>query len=215
MARAGAKVLINDIGASLAGEGRSASPAEETKQLIEGPVGPRRSAPTRSPNGLGAEDRAGGVRPFRRLDVVVNNAGVSARPDLPPHDGRGLADGDLGASQRQLFCEPCGRRSVPQAGERRLYPHHQHLGADRQYGPGQLRLGKARNYCVVEGDRDRHEAVQRALELSVALGVEPDDPVDPGTHRGGAGARRQDPADDPRQERADGGVSRFETRRAR
>ena len=35
MARAGAKVLINDIGASLAGEGRSATPAEETKQLIE------------------------------------------------------------------------------------------------------------------------------------------------------------------------------------
>ena len=30
MARAGAKVLINDIGASLAGEGRSATPAEET-----------------------------------------------------------------------------------------------------------------------------------------------------------------------------------------
>src|SRR6202022_4227215 len=39
MARAGAKVLINDIGASLAGEGRSATPAEETKQLIEGAGG--------------------------------------------------------------------------------------------------------------------------------------------------------------------------------
>ena len=39
MARAGAKVIINDIGASLAGEGRSASPAEETKRLIEGAGG--------------------------------------------------------------------------------------------------------------------------------------------------------------------------------
>ena len=35
MARAGARVLINDIGASLGGEGRSATPAEETKGLIE------------------------------------------------------------------------------------------------------------------------------------------------------------------------------------
>ncbi|MGH7087491.1 MAG: SDR family NAD(P)-dependent oxidoreductase, partial [Stellaceae bacterium] len=32
MAKAGAKVLINDIGASLAGEGRSGTPAEETKK---------------------------------------------------------------------------------------------------------------------------------------------------------------------------------------
>src|SRR2546428_11472123 len=35
MARAGAKVIINDVGASLSGEGQSATPAEETKRLIE------------------------------------------------------------------------------------------------------------------------------------------------------------------------------------
>ena len=35
MALAGAKVIINDIGASLAGEGQSASPAQQTKQIIE------------------------------------------------------------------------------------------------------------------------------------------------------------------------------------
>ncbi|MFO1210426.1 MAG: SDR family NAD(P)-dependent oxidoreductase [Amaricoccus sp.] len=35
LARAGAKVVINDIGVSLAGEGRSASPAEETRAEIE------------------------------------------------------------------------------------------------------------------------------------------------------------------------------------
>src|SRR5258707_4213902 len=35
MARGGAKVLINDVGASLSGEGQSATPAEETKRLIE------------------------------------------------------------------------------------------------------------------------------------------------------------------------------------
>ena len=35
MARAGAKVVVNDVGASLSGEGLSATPAEETKRLIE------------------------------------------------------------------------------------------------------------------------------------------------------------------------------------
>ena len=35
MALAGAKVVINDIGASLSGEGQSATPAQQTKQIIE------------------------------------------------------------------------------------------------------------------------------------------------------------------------------------
>jgi NAD(P)-dependent dehydrogenase (short-subunit alcohol dehydrogenase family) len=35
MAAAGAKVIVADIGASLSGEGGSASPAQQTKQLIE------------------------------------------------------------------------------------------------------------------------------------------------------------------------------------
>ncbi len=35
MALAGAKVVINDIGVSLTGEGGSSSPAEQTKQIIE------------------------------------------------------------------------------------------------------------------------------------------------------------------------------------
>ena len=35
MAKAGASVVINDIGVSLSGEGGSASPAEETRAEIE------------------------------------------------------------------------------------------------------------------------------------------------------------------------------------
>ena len=35
MAAAGAKVIVADIGASLSGEGGSATPAQQTKQLIE------------------------------------------------------------------------------------------------------------------------------------------------------------------------------------
>jgi NAD(P)-dependent dehydrogenase (short-subunit alcohol dehydrogenase family) len=35
MAQAGARIVINDIGASLGGEGFSATPAEQTKGIIE------------------------------------------------------------------------------------------------------------------------------------------------------------------------------------
>ena len=52
MARAGAKVVINDVGASLSGEGQSATPAEETKRLIEQAAAQPPSAPIPSPNGV-------------------------------------------------------------------------------------------------------------------------------------------------------------------
>ena len=66
MARAGARVLINDIGASLGGEGRSATPAEETKGLIEATGGEAAISTEFSCRmGDSAEDRASGARSFR------------------------------------------------------------------------------------------------------------------------------------------------------
>jgi NAD(P)-dependent dehydrogenase (short-subunit alcohol dehydrogenase family) len=77
MGRAGAKVIINDIGASLSGEGRSATPAEETKALIEqgggtAAINTDSVAEWSSAQKIiqAATDHFGG------LDVVVNNAGV-------------------------------------------------------------------------------------------------------------------------------------------
>ena len=52
MARAGAKVLINDVGASLSGEGQSATPAEETKRLIDRDRGTPRDATPPPPPGI-------------------------------------------------------------------------------------------------------------------------------------------------------------------
>ena len=62
MAAAGAKVIINDVGASLSGEGLSATPAEQTKQLIEqrGGAASRESQPMPAPP----------VRRCRRYSVV-------------------------------------------------------------------------------------------------------------------------------------------------
>ena len=51
MAAAGARVIINDVGASLTGEGASETPAQQTKESSSKAAARRRSARTPSPNG--------------------------------------------------------------------------------------------------------------------------------------------------------------------
>ena len=77
MARAGAKVVINDIGASLSGEGQSATPAEETKQLIE-KGGGAAAINTDSVAEYASAQKIvqAALDHFGGLDIVVNNAGV-------------------------------------------------------------------------------------------------------------------------------------------
>jgi NAD(P)-dependent dehydrogenase (short-subunit alcohol dehydrogenase family) len=77
LARAGARVVVNDVGTSLAGEGQDRSPAEQTVADIVAAGG---EAVT---NGEDVADWAGARRTveqawdtFGSLDVLVNNAGV-------------------------------------------------------------------------------------------------------------------------------------------
>jgi NAD(P)-dependent dehydrogenase (short-subunit alcohol dehydrogenase family) len=77
MARQGAKVLINDVGASLAGEGHSADPAQQVVEEIHA-FGAEATA-----NSDNVADLAGATRiveqavdTFGRIDCVVNNAGI-------------------------------------------------------------------------------------------------------------------------------------------
>jgi NAD(P)-dependent dehydrogenase (short-subunit alcohol dehydrogenase family) len=77
MAQAGAAVIINDIGASLSGEGQSATPAQQTKAIIE-QRGGRAEINTDS---VASWDSAGKIVQsamdhFGRIDIVVNNAGI-------------------------------------------------------------------------------------------------------------------------------------------
>lgn len=77
MAEAGAKVVINDIGASLGGEGFSASPAEQTKAIIEQKGGQA----VISTDSVSEWENAKkivqtAVDAFGRIDIVVNNAGI-------------------------------------------------------------------------------------------------------------------------------------------
>ena len=77
LASAGAKVVVNDLGAGLAGEGSDPGPAEQVVEEI------RAAGGEASTNGENVADFAGAERlvqqaldEFGRLDILVNNAGI-------------------------------------------------------------------------------------------------------------------------------------------
>jgi NAD(P)-dependent dehydrogenase (short-subunit alcohol dehydrogenase family) len=78
LARSGAKIVVNDLGATLAGEGADATPAQQVVAEIE-ELGGEAVA-----NGDDVADFAGAermvreaVESFGRLDILVNNAGIT------------------------------------------------------------------------------------------------------------------------------------------
>ena len=77
MALAGAKVVINDVGASLAGEGGSPTPAEQTRAIIE-QRGGQAAISTDSVAEWGSAQKIVqcALDSFGRVDAVVNNAGI-------------------------------------------------------------------------------------------------------------------------------------------
>ena len=77
MALEGARVVVNDIGASLAGEGGSATPGEQTVQIIQ----QRGGEAAANTDSVAEWDSARRIIQcaldrFGRLDAVVNNAGI-------------------------------------------------------------------------------------------------------------------------------------------
>ena len=77
LAEAGAKVVVNDLGAALSGEGHDATPAQQVVAEIE------RQGGEAVGNGENVADFAGAERmiqqaidEFGRLDILVNNAGI-------------------------------------------------------------------------------------------------------------------------------------------
>ncbi len=77
LAAAGASVVVNDIGVSLSGEGGSATPAEETRDLIRRQGGAA-TISTESVSDWASAQKIvqTAIETFGRLDVVVNNAGI-------------------------------------------------------------------------------------------------------------------------------------------
>jgi NAD(P)-dependent dehydrogenase (short-subunit alcohol dehydrogenase family) len=77
LARAGANIVVNDVGAALSGEGRDETPAQQVVQEIEALGG---AAVANDANVADFEQAAAMVRQavehFGRLDILVNNAGI-------------------------------------------------------------------------------------------------------------------------------------------
>ena len=102
MALAGAKVIVNDIGVSLHGEGGSATPAEETKALIERKGG-QAEVNTDSVATWESAQRIiqSALDHFRRIDILVNNAGIlrdALFHKMMPEDWRAVIDVHLNGS---------------------------------------------------------------------------------------------------------------------
>ena len=77
LAEAGAKIVVNDLGGSLAGEGTDAGPAHEVVREIETRGGEAVADGENVADFAGAKrliDRA--ISTFGRLDILVNNAGI-------------------------------------------------------------------------------------------------------------------------------------------
>jgi NAD(P)-dependent dehydrogenase (short-subunit alcohol dehydrogenase family) len=76
-ARRGAKVVVNDLGTSVTGEGRGDAPAQQVAEAIraEGGHAVANTDSVADPEG-GKRMVAQAVAAFGRLDIVVNNAGI-------------------------------------------------------------------------------------------------------------------------------------------
>jgi NAD(P)-dependent dehydrogenase (short-subunit alcohol dehydrogenase family) len=77
LARAGAKIVVNDLGASLAGEGADAGPAHDVVREIQALGGEAVADGENVADFAGAKRLIdGAVSAFGRLDILVNNAGI-------------------------------------------------------------------------------------------------------------------------------------------
>ena len=121
---------------------------------------------------------------YGKLDGVVNNAGILR--DMIFH--RMSVDAFEQVIKVHLmgsfYVSHAAARLYPRAGKRLVRALHLDLRPDRQFRPGQLRRRQARHRRLVEVDRARHEPLQRALELRLAVRLEPADRHHPDRDRG-------------------------------
>src|SRR3954469_2090170 len=77
LARAGAKVVVNDLGAALSGEGHDDTPAQQVVQEIEALGGEAVANAENVADFSGAERMVQqALERFGRLDILINNAGI-------------------------------------------------------------------------------------------------------------------------------------------
>ncbi len=95
-------MLINDIGVSLSGQGGSASPAEQTRDIIRQRGGEAAINTDSVADWVSAQRIvAAAMDAFGRVDIVVNNAGIlrdAIFHKMTPEDWRAVIDVHLNGS---------------------------------------------------------------------------------------------------------------------
>ena len=212
----GAKVVVNDPGGAADGAGSSAAPAEEVVEEI------KKRGGTAVPNFESVAEAIPASKivktatdHFGRLDGVVNNAGILRDMIFHKMSVEAFEAVIKVHLMGSFYVSHAAARMLPRTGERLLRALHLDLGPDRQFRPGQLRRRQARHRRPVEVDRARHGPLQRALELRLAVRLDPHDRHHPDRDRSREGARREDQADGSGEDRAGVRLSALRCRQGR
>ena len=181
LAKAGAAVVVNDLGVSLSGAagGESRSRTRSPKRSCA--LGGRADRERRQRRVAGTARSAwsqAAIDAFGRIDAVVNNAGNLRDSLFHKMTEEEFDSVHRGASERLLQRQPRRRAAFQGAGVGRLCPHDLDLGPDRQFRAGQLFRRQARHRRAVEIDRARHAALQRALQRGRAVRLDAHDRLD-------------------------------------
>ena len=196
LAKEGAKVVVNDLGTSLKGEGTRArtptSPSTSSR---------RRGGDASANYGNVTDSRRGAlidhaVDTFGRLDILVNNAGIArdaAIWNMTVDDW----DAVIGVHLKGTFAPThpaVGLAGAEQGGRGRLgRPGHQHhLGsrARRQLRPGQLHGRQGRHRRLHADRQPRGLQARRHRQLHRPGRRHPHGRIDPRRRHRGQGARR-------------------------
>jgi hypothetical protein len=189
--RGGAKVVVNDLGATLDGQVSGEQPAHEVVATI------------RAAGGEAITD-GGNVADWTAAHRMVQTCGRDLRPhrhrrqqrrhparrDVPPHERGRVRRRGRRAPEGQLQRQPRRRHALQGAERRCLRAHDVDLGPGRQLRPGQLFGRQAGDRRPVQEHRAGHAEVRRALQRGGALCLDAHDRQHPGRDARAAGAWR-------------------------
>ena len=208
MAKEGASVVVVDLGAALDGSGSDQGPAQETVNDIK-QAGGKAIASTLSitePQNAEAIVKAA-IDAFGRVDILVNNAGILR--DRIFHrmswsDWHDVINVHLNGSFNMARAVADHFRDQNSGAMVHMTSTSGLIG---NFGQANYMAAKLGIHGLVARHRARHGALQCALELHLAVRLEPHDRLDPDRDRAGEAARRAPEADDARQDRAARGLS--------
>ena len=202
LADAGAKVVVNDLGAGVAGEGSDLGPAEQVVEEI------RAAGGEASTNGENVADFAGAERlvqqaieEFGRLDILVNNAGI-LRDRMLVNMTEDEWDAVIAVHLKGHFAPTRHAaaywRERSKAGEEvrgRVDQHGEPVGRLRQRRPGELRRREGGHRGLHDHRRAGAAALRRHRQLPRAERAHADDGGDVPDGRAAGGLRPARPGE--------------------